>query len=248
MSRLGKSDTRPLAQTKSIRLLEEAVANIAYPVTSVNSQTGAVVLDSDDIDDAGKAHQFATTGQLAKVDHLTVTQAVDLDTMETKLATIAAGAEVNVNADWTSVAGDSQISNKPPLLLAVEALSATGLVTRLGSSSAAARTITAGAGISVSNGDAVAANPQITCTVTPGQPIPSGSVSTWAIGTMAVLLRQSGGALADGATAAGSTLRSPLIQNDATPLVNGGTPSGTWQNISGTSVTTAEACTFLRTA
>jgi hypothetical protein len=31
----------------------------------------------------------------------------------TKLAGIATGAEVNVNADWTSVTGDSQILNKP---------------------------------------------------------------------------------------------------------------------------------------
>ena len=36
-------------------------------------------------------------------------------TEQTKLAGIAAGAEVNVNADWTSVSGDSQILNKPTL-------------------------------------------------------------------------------------------------------------------------------------
>lgn len=34
---------------------------------------------------------------------------------ETKLAGIAAGAEVNVNADWNSVAGDSEILNKPTI-------------------------------------------------------------------------------------------------------------------------------------
>lgn len=34
---------------------------------------------------------------------------------QTKLAGIAAGAEVNVNADWNSVSGDSQILNKPSL-------------------------------------------------------------------------------------------------------------------------------------
>lgn len=32
-----------------------------------------------------------------------------------KLATIASGAEVNVNADWDAVSGDSQILNKPTL-------------------------------------------------------------------------------------------------------------------------------------
>jgi hypothetical protein len=34
---------------------------------------------------------------------------------QAKLNGIAAGAEVNVNADWTAVSGDAQILNKPPL-------------------------------------------------------------------------------------------------------------------------------------
>ena len=40
----------------------------AAAVTSVNTATGAVVLDSDDIDDSGKTHQFATAAQLSKID------------------------------------------------------------------------------------------------------------------------------------------------------------------------------------
>lgn len=35
--------------------------------------------------------------------------------MNTKLAGIATGAEVNVNADWNSSSGDSQILNKPTI-------------------------------------------------------------------------------------------------------------------------------------
>lgn len=53
-------------------------------VVSVNSQTGVVVLDADDIDDAATAHKFASQAQLDKVDFLTVTQAVDLDDVESK--------------------------------------------------------------------------------------------------------------------------------------------------------------------
>ncbi len=59
----------------------------AYAVSSVNSQTGAVVLDADDIDDTSTSHKFATSAQLTKVGYLTVTQAVDLDTMESDVAT-----------------------------------------------------------------------------------------------------------------------------------------------------------------
>ena len=38
------------------------------PVDSVNSQTGAVVLDADDIDDTATTHKFATSAQLTKID------------------------------------------------------------------------------------------------------------------------------------------------------------------------------------
>ena len=44
-----------------------------------------------------------------------VTNKVYTATEKTKLAGIATGAEVNVNADWNSVAGDSLILNKPTL-------------------------------------------------------------------------------------------------------------------------------------
>ena len=66
-------------------------------VVTVNTQTGAVVLDADDIDDSSTTHKF--TDQTA----------ID------KLGTIAENAQVNVNADWNSSSGDSQILNKPTL-------------------------------------------------------------------------------------------------------------------------------------
>ena len=46
---------------------------------------------------------------------LTNTTASFTTALETKLNGIAAGAEVNVNADWNSGSGDSQILNKPTL-------------------------------------------------------------------------------------------------------------------------------------
>ena len=104
------------------------------PVDSVNSQTGVVVLDADDIDDTATAHRFATSAQLTKLDGIEESATADqsdaeiktayennldtnafTDAEQTKLAGIATGAEVNVNADWNSVSGDSQILNKPTL-------------------------------------------------------------------------------------------------------------------------------------
>ncbi len=46
---------------------------------------------------------------------LTNTTASFTTAQETKLAGIAAGAEVNVNADWNAVSGDAQILNKPTI-------------------------------------------------------------------------------------------------------------------------------------
>jgi Cu/Ag efflux protein CusF len=46
---------------------------------------------------------------------LTNTTASFTTDQETKLAGIAEGAEVNVNADWNAVSGDAQILNKPTL-------------------------------------------------------------------------------------------------------------------------------------
>jgi len=73
------------------------------PVDSVNSQTGVVVLDADDISDAATTNKFASQGQLDKVDFITVTQAVDLDTLESDVATnnakVSADGSINTHSD-----------------------------------------------------------------------------------------------------------------------------------------------------
>src|SRR5689334_10256157 len=53
-------------------------------------------------------------------------------------------------------------------LAALAGLSSTGMIARTGAGTAAVRTITAGTGISISNGDGVSGNPTITCTVSAG--------------------------------------------------------------------------------
>jgi hypothetical protein len=65
-------------------------------VDSVNGQTGVVVLDQDDILDGTTYKQYSLTEK-------------------NKLAGIAEGAEVNVNADWNAVSGDALILNKPTI-------------------------------------------------------------------------------------------------------------------------------------
>lgn len=65
-------------------------------VNSVNTQTGDVVLTQDDVLDGTTYKQYSLTEK-------------------NKLAGIAAGAEVNVNADWNATSGDAQILNKPTI-------------------------------------------------------------------------------------------------------------------------------------
>jgi len=102
-------------------------------VDSVNTQTGDVVLDTDDIDE-GTTNLYYTEARVsantnvaantAKVG-ITTQQASDITTnnakisfdsvSSTKLAGIEEGAEVNVNADWNATTGDAEILNKPTL-------------------------------------------------------------------------------------------------------------------------------------
>ncbi len=74
-----------------------ALSYPASPVLSVNTQTGTVVLDADNISDASTTNKFTTAAEA------------------TKLAGIEAGAEVNVNADWNATTGDAFIENKPTI-------------------------------------------------------------------------------------------------------------------------------------
>ena len=66
-------------------------------VSSVNSYTGVVVLDTDDLDDSSSNNKFTNASDIIK------------------LGGIQDNANVNVNSDWNSVVGDSQILNKPTI-------------------------------------------------------------------------------------------------------------------------------------
>jgi hypothetical protein len=61
------------------------------------------------------ATQTALDGKQPIATVLTNTTASFTTAQETKLAGIATGAEVNVNADWNAVSGDAQILNKPTI-------------------------------------------------------------------------------------------------------------------------------------
>ena len=101
------------------------------PVQSVNGETGAVVLDAEDVG------AYST----AAVDNL-----ID--------------GRQPADSDLTAIAG----------------LSATGLITRTGSGAAVTRTLTAGTGITVSNGNGVSGNPTVAVDATVAR---TDAANTW---------------------------------------------------------------------
>lgn len=100
-------------------------------VSSVNGFTGAVVLTASDVGAATTAQGTLASTALqpaaigVSVQGYNANTVIDSSYVHTdnnyttaeksKLSGIAAGAEVNVNADWSAVSGDAQILNKPSL-------------------------------------------------------------------------------------------------------------------------------------
>lgn len=76
---------------------------VGTAVQSVNGQTGVVVLDADDISDASTTNKFITQADLDKLSNISVTQAVDLDQIETDVTAnntkVSASGSINTHSD-----------------------------------------------------------------------------------------------------------------------------------------------------
>jgi hypothetical protein len=98
------------------------------PVQSVNTQTGAVVLDADDIDDTSTSHKFVTASDITNLGNLSGTNTGDQDLSsyqlqpsegafvdgdKTKLDGIEASADVTDTANVTAAGAlmDSEVTN-----------------------------------------------------------------------------------------------------------------------------------------
>jgi len=98
------------------------------PVQSVNTQTGAVVLDADDVDDASTSHKFVTASDITNLGNLSGTNTGDQDLSsyqlqpaegafvdgdKTKLDGIEAGADVTDATNVTAAGAlmDTEVTN-----------------------------------------------------------------------------------------------------------------------------------------
>lgn len=102
VSALNVNDVLPIVNagsTKKVKISQLVVTNLSY-LPAVSS--GQVVSDNG----------TAATVPLADSTNAGLFSATE----KTKLAGIATGAEVNVNADWNATSGDALILNKPTIL------------------------------------------------------------------------------------------------------------------------------------
>ena len=82
------------------------------PVQSVNTATGAVVLDADDIDDSSTTNKFVTAADITNLDNLSGTNTGDQD-LSSYLQSVSAGDLTDGNFDGTAIEGfDASINDQ----------------------------------------------------------------------------------------------------------------------------------------
>ena len=118
----------------------------------------------------------ATTAELNILDGVTST-AAELNILDGATLTVT---ELNY-VDGVTSAIQTQLDAKQPLdadLTALAGLASAGMIARTGAGTVAARTLTAGTGISITDGDGVAGNPTITNTIAAGGMTLLGTITT----------------------------------------------------------------------
>lgn len=125
-SALSGTEELPVVQSATTTKTTINAIVAKAPVQSVAGKTGTVTLAPSDVGaepaDATilKSAAIGVTVQGYNANTVVDSAYVHTDnnyttTEKSKLSGIAAGAEVNVNADWTAVSGDAEILNKPTL-------------------------------------------------------------------------------------------------------------------------------------
>jgi len=102
-------DTLGTATTKKV-----SVTNLMgqAPVQSVNTATGAVVLDADDISDAGTTNKFVTAADITNLGNLSGTNTGDQD-LSSYLQSVSAGDLTDANFDGLEISGfDASINDQ----------------------------------------------------------------------------------------------------------------------------------------
>jgi hypothetical protein len=115
------------------------------PVQSVNTATGAVVLDADDIDDASTSHKFVTASDIINLSNLSGTNTGDQD-LSGYLQSVSAGDLTDGNFNGTAISGfDASINDQTETTYTLVAAD-NGKVVVLDNASAVTVTVPSGLG------------------------------------------------------------------------------------------------------
>jgi hypothetical protein len=121
-------------------------------IDSVNGQTGVVVLDADDIDDTSTTNKFVTSGDLTKLSNISVTQAVDLDTIESDTTTNNAKVSNATHTGDVTGATALTIANDAVTFTKMQNISTARLLGRSTAGSGDIEELTIGNGLTLSSG------------------------------------------------------------------------------------------------
>jgi len=115
------------------------------PVQSVNTATGAVVLDADDISDASTTNKFVTAADITNLGNLSGTNTGDQD-LSSYLQSVSAGDLTDGNFDGTSISGFNATINDQTGTTYTLLASDNGKVVVLDNASAVTVTVPSGLG------------------------------------------------------------------------------------------------------
>ena len=116
------------------------------PVQSVNTATGAVVLDADDIDDASTTNKFVTAADITNLGNLSGTNTGDQD-LSSYLQSVSAGDLTDGNFDGTAIEGfDASLNDQTGTTYTLLS-SDNGRVVVLNNASAVTVTVPSGLGV-----------------------------------------------------------------------------------------------------
>lgn len=159
--------------------IDATVASGTAPITVV-SPTLCVNLNADKVDGIG----FTAASAANAVPYATSTSAVAFTTAPTTSGMVFITGTSAVPA-WAATGSASGVQAWDSDLDAIAAISSAGIVARTAEGTAAARTITAGAGMVVTYGDGVAGNPTIALEATTNHAVQVGN-ATGALTSLAV--------------------------------------------------------------